>query len=210
VYSAGQYQGQRPSRCPFFIVRVDPKAKRLGLRPRGRYEGSGETRAEASSLRSQVIIVSAYRRRRFLDRRGFSILEVLIVCMYISILAAMILPNVTGAGKRASDANLRATLHELRTAVASYQAETGLFPLQLQDLTATEPPATGLTEQGLEVPIFKEDFRGPYLIPSGGELPIDRSTGLRTWGYTTTAPNVGAVHSLSTGTSLDGEPYSLF
>ncbi len=151
-----------------------------------------------------------YRRRRFLGRRAFSILEVLIVCMYIAILSGMILPNVTGAGKRATETNLRATLRELRAAVASYQAETGLYPLRLEDLTATEPPATGLTEQGLEVPIYEDDFKGPYLIPAGGELPLDRTTGQRTWGYDTTPPDLGAVHSLSTKTSLDGEPYSLY
>ncbi len=152
----------------------------------------------------------AYRRRRFLSRRGFSILEVLIVCMYIAILSGMILPNVTGAGKRASESNLRATLRELRSAVASYQAETGLYPLELQHLTATQPPATGLTEQGLEVPIYEDDFKGPYLIPAGGQLPLDRTTGERTWAYNTTPPRVGAVRSLSTKLSIDGEPYSGF
>lgn len=128
--------------------------------------------------------------------------------MYIAILAGMILPSLTGAGRRASEANLRATLRELRTAVASFQAETGLYPLQLIDICESSPPATGLTDKGLEVPIYQDDFHGPYLLAPGGSLPVDRTLGERTWDYCTTAPGVGTVHSLSTGTDLDGEPYS--
>lgn len=151
-----------------------------------------------------------YRRRRFLRRRGFSILEVLIVCMYIAIIAGMVLPRLTGAGRRAGEANLRGTLRELRSAIASYQAETGLYPLALEDVCATDCPATGLTDEGLEVPIYGDDWRGPYLLAPGRTLPVDRTTANREWSYSTTAPNVGAVHSVSTGTSLEGEPYSSY
>jgi len=137
-------------------------------------------------------------------------IEMLIVVMYIAIIAAMVLPKVTGAGRRARETNLRATIHELRTAVASYQAETGLYPLTLQDIVAAKAPDTGLTAQGIEVGIMAADFRGPYLIAPGGGLPLDRTTGKREWDYGTTTPTVGRVRSLSTTVSLDNEPYSTY
>jgi len=152
----------------------------------------------------------ASRRYRARTRRGFTLLEMLIVVMYITILAAMVIPNVTGAGRHARETNLRATIRELRTAIGSYQAETGLYPADLEDLVGRDAPQVGLTEQGVEVPIHAQDFRGPYLIAPGENLPIDRTTGRRDWDYSTRTPTVGAVHSLNTNTSMDGMPYSAF
>jgi type II secretory pathway pseudopilin PulG len=146
-----------------------------------------------------------YSRKR---RDGFTLIESLIIIMYIAIMAAMVLPNMTGAARRAAEANLMATVHELRAAIGSYQAETGVYPAQLADLVTNTAPDVGLTPGGVEVPIHPDDFRGPYLIPSGGRLPVDHTTGERTWDYSTTPPNVGAVRSLNTNEDLDGVPYS--
>jgi type II secretory pathway pseudopilin PulG len=134
----------------------------------------------------------------------------MIVIMYITIIAGIILPRITGASRQAEEANLIATLRELRAAVASYQAETGLYPCALDDLVTDKAPAVGLNEQGVEIPIWSQDFHGPYLLPSGGHLPVDRITGQRTWYYETSPPRIGFVRSLSTGTSTDGRPYSEF
>ncbi|HJN15106.1 MAG TPA: prepilin-type N-terminal cleavage/methylation domain-containing protein [Armatimonadota bacterium] len=150
------------------------------------------------------------RRYRTRARRGFTLIEVLIVVMYIAILAAMVIPSVSGAGRRARETNLKATVRELRTAIGSYQAETGLYPADLEDLMGWDAPQVGLTELGVEVPIHAQDFRGPYLIAPGEDLPIDRTTGRRDWDYSTRKPTVGAVHSLNANTSLDGVPYSTY
>ena len=148
------------------------------------------------------------RRYRSRGRRGFTLMEMLLILMYISILAGMVLPHLTGAGRRAAEVNLKATIQALRSAIGAYQAETGLYPTQVSDLVAEEAPETGLTDKGVEVPIHPDDWRGPYLIASGGKIPLDRTTGERNWEYSTTPPTVGAIHSKSAGTSLDGEPYS--
>jgi prepilin-type N-terminal cleavage/methylation domain-containing protein len=148
---------------------------------------------------------SLLSRRR---RGGFTLLETLIVIMYIAIMASIVLPKITGAGRRASETNLKATLREIRNAVASYQAETGLYPLELVDIMSSSAPDTGITAAGIEVPIMAADFHGPYLIPGGARLPMDRATGRREWDYSTTPPYVGRVRSLATGITLDGEPYS--
>jgi type II secretory pathway pseudopilin PulG len=134
----------------------------------------------------------------------------MIVVMYITIIAGIVLPRVTGAGRQATEANLTATLRELRAAVACYQAEMGVYPASLDDVVADKAPSMGINEQGVEIPIFAQDFHGPYLVASGGRLPVDRTTGKREWYYQTTPPRVGYVRSLSTGTSLNGTPYAQF
>jgi len=152
---------------------------------------------------------TAYRRS-LRNRRGFTLLETMIVVMYIAILAGIVLPRLTGAGRQATEANLSATLRELRAAVACFQAETGLYPASLDDVVADTAPRVGINEQGVEIPIFAQDFHGPYLVASGGRLPVDRTSGKREWYYQTTPPRVGYVRSMSTGTSLNGTPYSQF
>jgi type II secretory pathway pseudopilin PulG len=130
--------------------------------------------------------------------------------VYIGLIASIVLPRVTGASRKARETNLRATLSEIRKGVESYQAETGLYPAQLADLTATVPPATGLTSVGTTVSIIPADWRGPYLRAPGGLLPKDEILGTRNWKYGTTPPNVGDVHSLAPGGTVDGQAYSTF
>lgn len=156
-----------------------------------------------------MLTVRRYRTRRSRSStRGFTLLETLIVVMYIAIIAMMIMPNITGVGRRASETNLKATLREMRMAIGAFQAETGLYPCSLEDLVTRDAPDVGLTARGAEVPIHPNDFRGPYLIASGGRIPKDRTTGEREWDYSTSSPTVGGLHSKNPGTSLDGVPYA--
>jgi prepilin-type N-terminal cleavage/methylation domain-containing protein len=142
------------------------------------------------------------------SRRGVTLIEVMIVTVYIALLASIVLPHITGANKRAREVSVKATLSELRKAVASYHAETGLYPAQLTDLVASTAPAFGLTSSGQQVTIIPADFRGPYLFARGGGLPKDELTGLPNWRYSN--PDIGDVHSSATGNSIDMGPYSVF
>ena len=152
-----------------------------------------------------------YRLRR--QNGGFTLIEALIVIMYIAIIACIVLPNLTGAGRRARETALRATLNEMRKAAQSYQAETGLFPFDLTDLAATEAPDVGLTPSGAVAAVDPADWKGPYLMAGGGGLPKDPTNGGHEWGYqveTGGQYDLGWVYSLSAGNSLDGQPYSMY
>jgi len=150
------------------------------------------------------------RRRKAHRRAGITLIETMIVFVYIALIASIVLPRMTGATRKARETNLRATLSEVRKAVESYRAETGLYPAQLAEIVVDVAPATGLTAGGTFVSIIPADWRGPYLRAPGGLLPKDEILGQRNWQYGTAAPNVGAVHSLAPGTTVDGEPYSDF
>jgi len=142
-------------------------------------------------------------------RAAFTMIEALIVCVYIGIIALIVLPRMTGATRRARETNMRATLREIRNAVGSFQAETGLYPAQVADIVAATAPANGLDRNGNFVSIIPADFRGPYLRAPGGKLPKDATTGAADWKYTTTPP-VGQVNSSNPLNSLEEGPYSLF
>jgi prepilin-type N-terminal cleavage/methylation domain-containing protein len=142
------------------------------------------------------------------SRSAFTLIEVLLVITYIAVLALIVVPRFSGAQRRAKEAALRATLHIMRDATASYQAETGAFPASLDDLVATTAPATGLNSDGSTVAIIPADWHGPYIRYAGGTVPKDPVTSQSTWLYQTSPPNVGQINSLADGDDLEGKPYS--
>ncbi len=63
------------------------------------------------------------RRSTFDTRRGFSLVELVIVIVIIGIIAAIDVPRVSRGASAANDAALRASLHTLRACISMYAAE---------------------------------------------------------------------------------------
>ena len=64
------------------------------------------------------------------NRRGFSLIEMVIVVMILGILATIALPKVLGTSKTATDNGVRQSLSVIRTAIDSYSAENdGKLPV---------------------------------------------------------------------------------
>ena len=62
--------------------------------------------------------------RRFdTHRRGFSLLELIVVVMILGIIATIAAPRLLGTSQQATDNGLRHTLSVIRTAIDSYSAE---------------------------------------------------------------------------------------
>jgi len=137
-------------------------------------------------------------------RKGFTLIEVLIVIVVIAILAAIVVPRLLGAGREAREASLRAHLQEIRNALGLFQAQCGDYPNALTDIMATSAPASG----GTGVMINPADWKGPYLTTPNGALPNNPVTGSNVegtdWVYDKTN---GAVHAKA-GTAKDGTDYS--
>ena len=138
-------------------------------------------------------------------RTGFTLIEVLIVIVVIAILAAIVIPRLLGAGRQAREASLRATLQELRNAIALFQAQCGCYPSNLSDIMLSSAPASGTLAGGGTININQADFQGPYLTTPDGNLPDDPVEPTTAWTYTA---STGAVHSGASGTTLDGINYS--
>jgi len=148
---------------------------------------------------------------RLASRKGFTLIEVLIVIVVIAILAAIVVPRLLGAGRKARETALRGTLHQLRNSIGLFQAHNGCYPTALADLmlNAASPPASGVSQDGsTSVTINPKDWQGPYLDTPDHALPPDPITGAADWVYANSGVNVGTVHSAATTKGLDGTDYS--
>jgi general secretion pathway protein G len=120
------------------------------------------------------------------DRRGYTLIEMMIVISIISILATMALPSFQKSLVRAKETNLRRSLFIMRDTIDQYFADHGRYPGSLQDLE---------TEKYIR------------------QIPMDPFTGSPD-SWVTIPPegfaegNIYDVHSGSNKVSLDGTPYN--
>jgi len=136
-------------------------------------------------------------------RKGFTLIEVLIVIVVIAVLASIVIPRLLGAGRQAKEASLRAHLQELRNSIGLFQSHTGTYPAALADIMGNAAPVSGLSVTAQVIPINASDYKGPYLTTADGNLPKNPITSAIDWVYTVIAPSVGAVHAPAGG-ALDG------
>jgi type II secretion system protein G len=123
-------------------------------------------------------------------RKGFSLVELLVVIIIIAVLAAIAIPKFVNSGQRSREAALRADLKLYRNAVELFNNDCGCFPGTLADLAATTAPANGKDAAGASKAITAADWKGPYL-QSVEKDPISGSA----FTYSTTSPTVGKVTS---------------
>lgn len=74
------------------------------------------------------------------SRRGFTLIEMLIVIVVIAVLASIIVPKLIGGGKKAKEAKLNATAQTIEKAAKLYEADYGSFPADWATLKAAKRP----------------------------------------------------------------------
>ena len=146
-------------------------------------------------------------------RNGFTLLELIIACSILVILAAAALPVVKFAVIRPKETELRRSLREMRDAIDRYKDIADRNLVRVQVGSEGYPPDLETLVKGV-----------PY-GSGGGEkvrflrkIPIDPMTGRAEWRFQSVQDdpdssswggnNVFDVHSTSTATALDGTKYS--
>jgi len=66
--------------------------------------------------------------------RGFTLIELLLVLLLVALLASLVAPVVTGGIQRARESTLKTDLYALRKALDDYNADTGAYPAELEEL----------------------------------------------------------------------------
>jgi len=83
-------------------------------------------------------------RCRFADRRGFTLIEIMVVMVILGILAGLIIPRIMGRPEEARRTKARIQIESIETALKLYKLDNGLYPTTDQGLQAlVEPPSVG-------------------------------------------------------------------
>ncbi len=130
-------------------------------------------------------------------RRGFTLVELLVVIVVLAVLAAIVLPKFMDSSTRSKESSLHTDLKLLRNAISVFQADIGKYPSALADLAETDP--TKVKDKDGTV-VKAADWHGPYIEA----VPKDPIGGAD---FTYTAAT-GKVASSATGNGLDGTAYT--
>lgn len=98
------------------------------------------------------------------DRRGFTLIELMVVIVILGILAGLIVPRIMGEPDKAKILKARMQIESIGTALRMYKLDNGNYPTTEQGLQAlVEQPASGDTPKNWR--------KGGYL--EKGKVPKD-------------------------------------
>jgi general secretion pathway protein G len=150
--------------------------------------------------------------------RGFTLIELVITLAIIGLLATAAMPLAQLVSAREKEADLRAALRDIRTALDEYRREAQTGHIK-QELGASGYPPDlkslyiGVEDEGSEKKInlyfLRRIPRDPFF--PDGSVPAEETWGLRSFQSPPDDPQPGDdvfdVYSLSTAKGLNGVPY---
>lgn len=113
-----------------------------------------------------------------ISRRGFTLIEILVVIAVISILAALVAPNVFRHVGTAKDAAARSQIEMLGAALDAYRLDNGRYPTTEQGLEALwvqpeiEPRPNNWRGPYLRKAVPSDPWDNPYFYISPGEVSV--------------------------------------
>jgi general secretion pathway protein G len=116
------------------------------------------------------------RRKKQTKRRGFTLVELLVVIVILSMLAGIVAPKFFGQIEKARYDSCRAKMQPIESAIDTFLLNTGEYPANLDELV-TDPGLPGwagpyLKSSQLLDPWDRPYDYDPYGGPDGGVLLI--------------------------------------
>ncbi len=152
-------------------------------------------------------------RPRTAAQAGMTMLELVIACAILMVLASAAVPLARVTVKRGRETDLRRALREMRNAIDRYKDAADRNLIRVEVGTEGYPPDLETLVKG--VPLGAGSDRPVRFLR---RIPVDPMTGRADWGLRAVqddpdstswgGKNVFDVYSHSTGTALDGTRYS--
>jgi general secretion pathway protein G len=149
--------------------------------------------------------------------RGFTLIEMIVVVLIVSILASAAMPLAALHKRRTQEVELRVALRTLRTGLDAYKKAWDEGRIEKHVDESGYPPTLEVLVQGVKdiksakggrIYFLRRLPRDPFAEP---ELPAVETWGLRSYASAPDSPAPGAdvfdVHSNASGLGLDGTPY---
>lgn len=151
-------------------------------------------------------------------QRGFTIIELLVSVVIVSILASVAFPMAELVSQRSKEHELRQSLHQIREALDAYKqacdegriirkADASGYPPTLDTLVEGVKDARSTKEE--KIYFLRRIPRDPFF--TNNEIAAAKSWGLRSYSSSAEEPKEGSdvydVYSLSLSVGLNGIPY---
>lgn len=114
------------------------------------------------------------RKIYFIERKGFTLVEIILVVVIIAALSAMVVPRLVGRSEQAKVSVARSDIDSnISTALKLYELDNGYFPTTEQGLTALRvKPTTNPIPNTWNGPYVEKDpidpWGNPYVFVSPG------------------------------------------
>jgi prepilin-type N-terminal cleavage/methylation domain-containing protein len=137
------------------------------------------------------------------SRRGFTLVELLIVVIITSVLATIAIPKFADSNIRAKESRLKLFLKTVRDATERFHNDVGLWP-QSSDLLNGVVPTQGYDDAGTLKSVAAGVYNGPYFDVEKFRVGIPGVS----YTYNVGPPGVGTWRLTGTAIATDGTSYS--
>ena len=131
------------------------------------------------------------------SKKGFTLVEILIVVIILGILAAIVVPQFTEASSDAKLSNLTTNLQSVRAQLELYRLHhNGSYPANITDGLTKKSDADGtINASGAYGPYMQQFPANPFIDTAADAVKTDGSAGAG-WSYT---PATGVFIAFSAG-----------
>jgi len=110
-------------------------------------------------------------------KRGFTLVEILIVMALVGILVAILIPNYSASVKRAKESVLKENLYQIRDAIEKYNHDKRKYPTSLEDLVRhrylKRIPENPFTKKTDWIPVYYEPAEDEAYDPDMAQAIVD-------------------------------------